>query len=188
MGAKPRALHLRWPETGAVKAPRIHPLVAALSLGFALMAQPVAVNAENGAKPPLDFELSDSRQFVKLSALPAQITVINFWRADCPPCVREIPLLARLADQKQIRIVTIALQRPAETAMAPSTVLEALNPPLIALHAPGEARGLLARFGNPSGALPHTVILNSERRPCAQQTGELTQSSLAAMLSNCAAP
>lgn len=147
-----------------------------------------AVNPENHQKStvaPLDFELADTRQFVRLSALSPQTTVVNFWRADCPPCVREMPLLGELARTGRVRVVTVALQRPAETAAAPAIIGDALRPPVLSLHGPSEPRGLLARFGNPQGALPHTVVLDASRRPCARLTGEVTAAWLAETLAHC---
>lgn len=143
------------------------------------------VNAENQAKTSLDFQLSDGRDFVRLSKLPPRLTVLNFWRADCPPCVREMPVLAELAREGKARVVTVALQRPAETLTAPAVVLAALSPPLISLNGPSEARGLLARFGNPHGALPHTVLLDARRKVCAQHTGEIGEDWLRNAVSHC---
>lgn len=133
----------------------------------------------------LDFELSDGRKFVQLSQLPAKTSVINFWRFDCPPCVREMPLLADNARNNKARIITIALHKPSETLTAPDPVLAALRPPTIALTGPSEPRGLLARFGNPAGALPHTLVLDAQRRPCAQRTGEITQDWLETAIARC---
>lgn len=158
-------------------------------LGFSLLffsAVVFAVDGQSTAKMPLDFELPDGQRFITLSALPAQPTVVNFWRADCPPCVREIPELARIAREGKARVITIALQRPNETTAAPAAIQAALQRPLIALHGPGEPRGLLARFGNRSGALPHTVILDATRRICLQHTGEVNQRWLAEALAACA--
>lgn len=140
-----------------------------------------------GVPPALDFELSDGARFVRLAALPERPTVVNFWRADCPPCLRELPLLSALASQGTARVITIALQRPSETANAPEHVLNALRPPLLALHGPSEPRGLLARFGNRSGALPHTVILNAHRHSCAHHSGEINAHWLQQQLALCAA-
>lgn len=145
------------------------------------------VNAENQAKTELDFELSDGHRFVQLSRLPAQTTVVNFWRADCPPCVREMPALAALARSGKVRVITIALQKPAETlsVSAPATIQAALTPPMHVLHGPSEPRGLLARFGNRVGALPHTLVLDDQRRPCTQRTGEITSDWLDQAVVNC---
>jgi thiol-disulfide isomerase/thioredoxin len=137
----------------------------------ALSSTALAVDSRSTARPQLDFELSDGQRFITLSSLPQQLTVISFWRADCPPCLRELPDLARFARRGQARVITIALQRPSETAAAPAPVLAALQSPLLSLHGPQEPRGLLARFGNRTGALPYTVFLDSERRPCAQHSG-----------------
>jgi thiol-disulfide isomerase/thioredoxin len=144
-----------------------------------------AVDSPSTAKMPLDFDLSDGQRFVTLSALPAMPTVLNFWRADCPPCVREMPALAALAREGKARVVTIALQRPSETAAAPASIQAALQAPVISLHGPSEPRGLLARFGNRFGALPHTVILDTERRTCTQRTGEINHRWLVDNLAAC---
>lgn len=140
----------------------------ALSAGTA-----VAVDQPSTATMPLDFELSDGARFVRLSELPPHITVVNFWRSDCPSCLREMPVLAELARRGEARVVAVALQRPSETNAAPAPILAALQPPMQLLHGPSEPRGLLARFGNRVGALPYTVILDTTRRPCARHIGEI---------------
>ncbi len=160
-----------------------------LRIGLALLAGLLgclAVDARETAKTPLDFELTDGREFVVLSQLPPRLTMVNFWRADCPPCVREMPLLAAAARTGALRVVAVALQRPAETLAAPASVSQSLSPPLLSLHGPAEPRGLLARFGNPHGVLPHTVLLDRQRRPCATHSGEIDAAWLEAALSRCA--
>jgi len=159
-----------------------------LGISLALASSLVfAVDPASTAKKPLDFELSDGRRFVTLSSLPAVPTVVNFWRADCPPCVREMPELAALARSGKARVITIALQRPSETTAAPAAIQTALQPPLLSLHGPSEPRGLLARFGNRAGALPHTVILDTDRRACVQRTGEINHRWLVDNLATCSA-
>lgn len=145
----------------------------------------LAVNARETAKTPLDFELTDGREFVILSKLPPRLTAVNFWRADCPPCVRELPMLAASARMGTLRVVAVALQRPADTLAVPASVSQALSPPLLSLHGPNEPRGLLARFGNPHGVLPHTVLLDRLRRPCAAHSGEIDAAWLEAAISQC---
>src|SRR5574343_114285 len=88
-----------------------------------------------------------------LAEPPPRVTLVNFWRADCPPCVRELPLLNRhAATHPELRVVAIALQTPGESESAAQRPL----PPVLALHGPRQPQGLLARFGNRAGALPHT--------------------------------
>lgn len=106
--------------------------------------------------------------------------IANFWRADNPPCLREMRELVALARRAKLRSITVALQCPAETA-----ILATLQTPVFSLHGPSDPRGLLARFGNRVGALPHTVILDTGRRACAQRTGEITRHWLESQLTAC---
>jgi len=152
------------------------------SLGVWMLVLAHLVHAE---APRLDFELAGEHDFVRLSGLPAQTTIINFWRYDCPPCLREMPILSRLAKGGRIRVITVALHRPSETLQAPPEVLAALGSPLLTLYGPREPQGLLARFGDPGQALPHTVILNPERRLCAKKTGEISVEWLEKELASC---
>ena len=119
----------------------------------------------------VDFELSDGRAFVRLSELPPKPTLINFWRADCPPCLKELPELARLARQAQVRVVLVAVHKPAEIEMLPLSLREHLASPALLLYAPSQPRGLLSRFGNSVGALPHSIWVDKQRNICAKRTG-----------------
>lgn len=135
----------------------------------------------------VDLELSDGQRFVRLSALAPQITVVNFWRHDCPPCLREIPRLAERTRAGQARLLMIALHRSAEDAQVPPALRDTLAR-IVALYAPGEARGLLARLGNPKGVLPHTAVLTPERQLCAVHSGEAQADWLDAAIARCAPP
>lgn len=158
-----------------------------LASSLALAAGLFASGAGRAGDAGLDFELSDGRRFVRLSELPARTTVVNFWLSDCPPCRREMPALAATARRGSARVVAVALQRPAETQAAPDELRAALEPPLLSLHGPSEPRGLLARFGDPALALPHTVVLDARRRPCARRSGEIDAAWLDAAIARCTA-
>ncbi len=155
----------------------------------ALLGGISTVHAENSAfsDATLDFELAANERFIRLSDLPPQVSVVNFWRSDCPPCVRELPALLRSAEAHagRARVVAVALQRPAETERAPAPARAALRSPLLLLHGPSEPRGLLARFGNRSGALPYTLVLTPDRRPCARHSGEIGEQWLHQAIARC---
>ncbi len=161
------------------KHPRLQ--VGALLLAW---AGSTAVYSADTANPAVDFELSNGQRFVRLADLPAQVTVINFWRHDCPACLREMPVFARQTQLDGSLIVSIALHRPAEDALAPEAVRTALTA-LKTLYGPSDPRGLLARFGNPSGALPHTVILDTAHRICLKRTGEINTQWLSSAIEHC---
>ncbi len=134
----------------------------------------------------MDFELSNGRAFVRLSELPARQTLVNFWRADCPPCLKELPELARVASEGKVNVVLVAVQKPAETEAMPASRRQWLRPPAILVHAPSSPWGLLGRFGNSVGALPHSAWLSPTRKICAVRTGMIDEAWIKASDQACA--
>lgn len=123
---------------------------------------------------PIDFELAGAQGFVRYSALPPQVTLINLWRFDCPPCLEELPLLQEIAQGGSLRVITIALQKPGDTLKTPESLQGALKPPLISLHGPSNPEGLLKRLGNPKGLLPFSVLVNEKGQVCGRRAGKVT--------------
>ncbi len=72
-----------------------------------------------------------------------------------------------------------------ETKADPRTTEATAGRTVNALYGPSEPRGLLARFGNPHGGLPHTVLLDAKRQTCAQRTGEVDEDWLRNALNRC---
>ena len=147
-----------------------------------LFLLPVFAGAENSTTS-LDFELAGDAGFIKLADLPAKPTLINFWRYDCPDCVKEMPLIAEAAST--IQVITIAVQKPSETLLAPEAVRKCLRHPIVQLYAPTQPIGLLSRFGNPKQALPYSVMLNAKREICAVKTGEINQEWINQVIAQC---
>lgn len=125
------------------------------------------------ARSALDFELSDGQSFVRLSELQPMPTLVNFWHADCAPCLRELPLLMDLAQRGRVRVVLVALHKPERQARLPAGTLATMSPAALHLQAPSEPRGLLRRFGNLSGGLPYSAWLRPDRQLCASRLGEV---------------
>ena len=148
----------------------------ALAATLLLAAWPAAASAP-------DFELASlDGRFVILSQLPPQVTLVNFWHSECPPCRREMPAIAAFArETPALRVVTVALQDRRATERDGELL------PRGGLHllAPANPRPLLARFGNRSGAVPHSVMLDRERRICARRTGEIDGAWLRTAARNC---
>jgi thiol-disulfide isomerase/thioredoxin len=134
----------------------------------------------------LDFELAriEGSSFVRLSELPPRLTLVNFWRADCPPCVAELPLLLDAAPRLGFRLVTVSLQTLAETRAHWPRVPGAPDDH-VALLGPPEPRGLLRRFGNRSGAIPYSVLLRKDGSLCAAHSGEISAAWLVKNLEIC---
>ena len=149
-------------------------LIGVLALLFAANAQ------------ALDFELPlvDGGKFQRLSNLSPRITLVNFWRADCPPCIAELPLLVDAAQRLGFRLVSVALQTPGETRAHWPRVPGSPGSH-VALLGPSEPRGLLRRFGNASGAIPYSAMLRPDGSLCVKRMGEIEQGWITDNLAKC---
>ena len=139
-------------------------------VGLLLLAGTVGPGAAQSTGAPLQLELPrlDGASFARLSDLPKGVVVLNFWRSDCPPCVAEMPLLGRLSlahpDAQFVGIAT-------EDAARARRFVDNKQMTYPQWLAPAVSGGLMRRFGNKTGALPHTVVLNLERQICQLRTG-----------------
>jgi thiol-disulfide isomerase/thioredoxin len=149
-----------------------------------LCALGVAHAQNKGAVMQFDLPKLDGSSLTRLSDLPSTVVVVNFWRSDCPPCVEEMHLLNLQAQQlPAVKFIGIATEEAAKAkrflARHPSGYLQ--------LGAPLASEGLMRRFGNKTGALPYTAVLNPQRQLCQTKTGLLDAHWLAQALSACSA-
>lgn len=153
-------------------------LLAGLAL-FKLIQPERPVPAAAGAKIELhSIPLSelDGRQTL-LSDWNDNILVINFWAPWCAPCRREIPALLEIQQEfaaRGVRILGIAFDGEEQVR---SFVAEyGIDYPIFI--AGTRVPMYNAAFGNPSGSLPFTALLNSDRRIVYRHNGELTAQQL----------
>jgi len=102
-----------------------------------------------------------SGQFHDLQTLKGKIAVVNFWATWCPPCRREIPEFVDVFEQfkeENVAFVGLSLDTPDKVAQFRDEY--GVSYPL--LIAPADILQLAARLGNPSQALPFTVILDGK--------------------------
>ena len=111
------------------------------------------------------------------------IILLNFWATWCPPCLEEIPgfieLQAQYGDQG-FQIIGIAIDD--EEAVREFAKEKNFNYPIIA--AEFEAIGLASRYGNRSGGLPYSVIINRDGEISDKITGELSKIRAEQLLKN----
>ena len=116
-----------------------------------------------------------------LSQWRGQVLVLNFWASWCGPCREEIPDFVALRAQYRPRgaeFVGIAVDNPANVARFLRAV--PVNYPI--LVGEGAAHSLARQLGNPSGALPYTIVLDRDGNIVLTHLGRLPRARLEAML------
>ncbi len=100
-----------------------------------------------------------------------RVVVVNFWATWCVPCVQEIPALSKANAEAagKVAFVGLGIDSPGNIA-----AFNARFRPSYALLAAGASGPELARrFGDSSGALPFTVVLDSDGRVVASHLGRV---------------
>ncbi len=116
-----------------------------------------------------------------LGTVRQPLTVINFWATWCPPCVEEMPDLARVyADVKDRGVVVIGLAVDNPRAVAAFPLTQEVGYPIFVAGAAGQALG--ERLGNPSGALPYTVLIGADGSVQRQKLGKISEDELRSWL------
>ena len=84
------------------------PLGMLAVVGFVFIVYWGLQQSEASRSLPNDIILADMQgEKISLSDFSGQPVIINFWATWCPPCVREMPLLARYAEKEGFALVLI---------------------------------------------------------------------------------
>lgn len=167
-------------------------LAGTISIAFAIFGKRWV---EDGTVPSLPPALTRDRAGERLDSLPdfrlpdlagrelasstwaGKVLVVNFWATWCPPCVREMPLLAALQQEHLeggLQVVGIAIDEPEEVRrfLAENPV----NYPI--LLGDTEAIEMSRRLGNRLQGLPFTVVFDRYGKRVAGRVGEVTRTTL----------
>lgn len=109
-----------------------------------------------------------------------QAVLVNFWATWCAPCRREMPLLQATYERLGDRLVVLGV---AMDEVAPVTAfIESLGItyPIWVGHT--DVSQAQRRWGNPSGALPYTVLVDEAGVIRWQHLGEVSEAELQAAL------
>lgn len=157
----------------------MHRSLAALALfGAAWFAGSALLQQEPRPLPDLpSLARLDGRQ-VTIDELADGPVVINLWATWCPPCRRELPMLAEAAEDSDIPILLINQGEDGElvrnyllaNGVPGSAVL--LDPPASATRALGNA------------ALPTTLFIDASGQLVATHVGEISRAALAAQIND----
>lgn len=156
----------------------------AATIAMCVVAAPEVAQA-GPASMTLELPMLDGSAFIRLADFSGQPVLLNFWGSECPPCIKEMPLL--IAESKRysaVRFLGIAVDDRASAIQFLSRQ-PAGYPQLIVPKAP---EALMRRFGNTLGALPYTVVLNVQHQMCASHLGEVDVLWIAAAISACSIP
>lgn len=93
--------------------------------------------------------------------------VITLWATWCGPCLREIPMLDALAARNSVRVVGVAWDEAADVR----AFVERRPPGYQVLLSP-PTRANATTFGNPSGVLPYTLLVDAGGRVVRQHVGQ----------------
>ena len=107
----------------------------------------------------------------------ANILIVNFWAPWCAPCRREVPTLIKFHQdyaQQGVRVLGIAYD--SEPQVSRFATEYQINYPIFL--AGNRAAMYNAAFGNLSGSLPFTALLDQNHRILFQHNGELTANQL----------
>jgi len=122
-----------------------------------------------GAAPPSQpFIGADGRE-TTLAKLRAPVVIVNLWATWCPPCVREMPTLAKLqaAYPGRVEVVPISMDQPQDSAKARAFI--ARYAPLPFYQDPGSK--LIFAITPPAEGLPTTLIYDKSGRERARLAG-----------------
>ena len=154
--------------------------VAALAAGAWLATaryapQPPATSAES-ALWQVDYpDLQGQPQ--TLSQWRGQVVVLNFWASWCAPCREEMPDFDILRAQYRpsgVEFIGIAIDNPASVAQ----FLRQRPVSYPILIGEGAAHSLARQLGNPSGALPYTIVLDRDGHIALSHLGRLPRATL----------
>ena len=171
-------------------------IVTALVATVAVVAGAVVFQMRSAAAPEgagpaaaqfYQQSLRDSGGTVRaMSEYRGKVVVVNFWATWCVPCVQEIPAFSKAHADANGRVAFVGLGIDSPSNIA--AFAERLKPsyPLVAAGAGGT--DLIRAFGNPSGALPFTVVLGADGRIVASHLGRVDDAQLQRWIAPSLAP
>lgn len=155
--------------------PRHAPVLALLLA--ACLGPAVGTAAELGEQPTLSVATLDGGRF-DLAEQRGQWVVVNFWATWCPPCVEELPLLDRFYQEQQARgwqVLGLAVDQAAPVVR----FLERLPLSFPVVLAGFAGTDLSRTLGNPSGALPFSVVFGADGAVLHRKLGKVSADELA---------
>lgn len=153
---------------------------AALAAGYgaALWWRPAPPAPDASQTAPVDFALKDlSGRARRLTEWRGRPLLLNFWATWCAPCREEIPLFIKTQKRHAasgLEVVGIAIDQPQDAA----DFVAEFGVPYPILLADDTTLDLMSRYGNPTGALPYSVIFRADGTITHRKIGAFSPSEL----------
>ncbi len=93
-----------------------------------------------------------------------KVIMMNFWASWCGPCQYEIPEFVAYQEKyadKGLQLIGIGVDEQRKLANVARTL--GMNYPVLVLD-PADSRRLMAKWGNDTGIIPHTVVIAKDGR------------------------
>jgi len=170
------AWHAARPPVSAVSA------LGAVSTMDAATSPPATATADAPARILFSASFPDpDGKSVDLSRFKGRVLVVNFWATWCAPCVEEMPELQQIAREysgRGVTVIGVGIDNPA----AIRRFRDELGIDFVLLAAGAGGSELARQLGNPSGALPFTLLLDAEGQPSLRRLGRFKAEELRAWL------
>jgi thiol-disulfide isomerase/thioredoxin len=129
----------------------------------------------------LSFE-NPQGQTVPMAQYRGKSLVLNFWATWCPPCVEEMPELSEWHKTagNTVEIVGIGIDSPSN--VREFVAKNKISYPLLVAGMGGTELSRL--LGNPSGALPFTIVISSKQSVALRVLGRFSLPALQAAAKN----
>lgn len=127
---------------------------------------------------------ADGKKFINSRHIQ-QPLLVNFWSVECPPCVKELPMLQQFAQQNphwQVLLINTDQDRQHAEQFLKKHKIQLPN-----LKISNDANVFMRKAGNHLGGLPYTLALKSghSKNVCGQHLGALNLQHLQQFKQHC---
>jgi len=157
--------------------------IGGFALAGAFLVNGLAPTAVAADRLEIELATLNGSAFVKLDDFANRAILINVWGTECPPCVEETPLLNA---QSQIYTNVQFLGIGTDDRISSLRFANRFHVRYPELRVPQDPGGLLRRLGDSNGALPFTVVLDTQHRICARRLGAVDAEWIRSAVKACA--